>query len=450
MKENPVHPAAGKAVVYVRLSGQPYGYDPFSLDNQRRICRDHALRKHIEIVAEYQDLAISGRKDEADRPGFEASMELIRRKAVEILYVAKLDRLSRRGLEHVGTLLDEIDRVGGRVVFVADGLDTRQPAVRQTIAMLAEQARAEADAATWRLSEWHAHNRRNGLWKRIRPFGYVVSDGKLSPHPTEAPIVRGMVDSYLAGSSLRGIAKYLNGRGVKPPRLVFYEEATAKGYGARKPPANSWSYLAVRGVLTAPALAAVISHAGELCRNERGEPILAGDGIVSLEERAQILAELRRRAQPGDARQSRRREAEEVRQPKYLLTGFGRCGECGKALQRIGAARGGIYYRCAGKGRGQTCRGAMISGRYLESEVVRRVLERRARSGRPPPRTPGDTGMDAWEGLSLVRRRAVLAEAVREVWVFSADVPVARRVRIVWVGEDPPTPRDRQQAAGFA
>jgi Resolvase, N terminal domain len=48
-------------------------------------------------------------KDEADRPGVEASMELIRRKAVEILYVAKLDRLSRRGLEHVGTLLDEID-----------------------------------------------------------------------------------------------------------------------------------------------------------------------------------------------------------------------------------------------------------------------------------------------------------------------------------------------------
>jgi hypothetical protein len=34
--------------------------------------------------------------------------------------------------------------------------------------------------------------------------------------------------------------------------------------------------------------------------------------------------------------------------------------------------------------------------------------------------------------------------------VFSADVPVARRVRIVWVGEDPPTPRDRQQAAGSA
>jgi DNA invertase Pin-like site-specific DNA recombinase len=68
------------------------------------------LREHIEIVAEYQDLAISGRKDEADRPGFEASMELTRSKAVEILYVAKLDRLSRR--------------LGGRGSTDADGQTT--------------------------------------------------------------------------------------------------------------------------------------------------------------------------------------------------------------------------------------------------------------------------------------------------------------------------------------
>ncbi|HSO53702.1 MAG TPA: recombinase family protein [Actinomycetes bacterium] len=91
------HPAAGKAVVYVRLSGQPYGYDPFSPENQRRICREHALREHVEIVAEYQDLAVSGRKEEAERPGFEASMDLVRRQRVETLYVASLDRFSRRG-----------------------------------------------------------------------------------------------------------------------------------------------------------------------------------------------------------------------------------------------------------------------------------------------------------------------------------------------------------------
>lgn len=172
---------------------------------------------------------------EAGRPGLEAALDLVRRQAAEILYVAKLHRFSRRGLHHVGALLDEVDGAGGRVIFVADGLDTRHPAARKTVATLAEQARAEADAATWRLSQWHAHNRRNGRWKRIRPYGYLVRDGKLDPHPLEAPIVRGMIDSFLAGASLRGIAMHLNAQGIRPPRLVFYEEAIAKGYRAKRP-----------------------------------------------------------------------------------------------------------------------------------------------------------------------------------------------------------------------
>ena len=45
-------------------------------------------------------------------------MDLVRRQRVETLYVASLDRFSRRGPQHVGALLDEIDRAGGRVVFV--------------------------------------------------------------------------------------------------------------------------------------------------------------------------------------------------------------------------------------------------------------------------------------------------------------------------------------------
>jgi site-specific DNA recombinase len=268
-----------------------------------------------------------------------------------------------------------------------------------------------------------------------------VSDGKLVPHPIEAPIVRGIVDSFLAGSSLRAIAKRLNAQGVKPARLVFFEEAIAKGYSAKRPSATSWSYVAVRGILTAPALAALISHAGEPCRDEHGEPIFAGVGIVGLNERARILEELRRRATLGSVRRAVRGHAGRDAQPKYLLTGFGRCGECGKALQRIETLRGGVYYRCASKGQGQTCRGGLISGRLLESEVVRFVLERRSRSAPWPSAMLDDPQASAWEDLSLARRRAVLADAIREVWVYATDVPLDRRVHIVWIGESSPTPR---------
>jgi hypothetical protein len=258
--------------------------------------------------------------------------------------------------------------------------------------------------------------------------------------------VRGMVDGFLAGSSLRSIAKRLNAEGVKPPRLVFYEEAVAKGYKAKRPAATSWSYVAVRGVLTAPALAALISHAGEVCRDEHGEPIAAGIGIVNLDERALILAELQRRAALGRGRRTADPQTSSI-QPRYLLTGFGRCGECGKALQRVETVRGGVYYRCASKGHGQTCRGALVSGRLLESEVVRRIFERRASSIGSPP-VDHDLRVDSWEQLPLARRRAILAESLREVWVYSADIPIDRRVHIVWVGEDSPMPRNGGQPEG--
>jgi site-specific DNA recombinase len=237
------HPAARKGIVYVRVSGTPYGRDPVSPENQRRICQNFARGEGAEIVLEFADLAVSGREEDAKRPGFEAALGLLRGRKVETLYVATLDRFSRRGARHVTEVLDRVEQVGGRMVFVANGLDTRQASARPDITQLAEQAKAEADTGSWRLGQWHAHNRRRGLWKRIRPYGYLVINGKLQPHPIEGPIVRGIVDRYLAGSSLRSIAMSLNVQHVKPPRLVFYEEALAKGYMTRKPPADSWSYL---------------------------------------------------------------------------------------------------------------------------------------------------------------------------------------------------------------
>jgi site-specific DNA recombinase len=445
------HPSAGKGVVYVRVSGTPYGPDPFSPENQRRICQDCASGEKADIVIEFADLAVSGREEDAKRPGFEAALGLLRGRKVETLYVATLDRFSRRGVHHVNEVLDRVEEVGGRIVFVADGLDTRQPGARREIAQLAEQAKAEADAGSWRLGQWHAHNRRSGLWKRIRPYGYVVNNGKLHPHPIEGPIVRSIVDRYLAGASLRSIAKSLNVQHVKPPRLVFYEEALAKGYMARKPAADSWSYVAVRGILTAPALAALISHKGQVCHDLQGEPICAGKGIVTPEERARILAEIKRR---GAIQGTRRLTGVDGfsgihHSPKYLLTGFGRCGECGKALQRIETSRGGVYYRCARKGQGQICRGGIISGTFLEAEVTRRCAERLRSLAQSDPvraRDADQLSPQTWKHLPLAEKRAILGRAIWEVWVYSADVPVNRRVHLVWTGESRPVPSARSRS----
>ena len=130
----------------LRLSAMPPAHDPFWPDNQRRLCHDAAERNNEQIPPEFefQELDVSGRKDRPRR-GLDDALSLLLTRRIKTLYVAKLDRLTRRGMGHVGLILDELEKVGGRIVFVADGLDASKPGVRPIIAILAEQARAESD-----------------------------------------------------------------------------------------------------------------------------------------------------------------------------------------------------------------------------------------------------------------------------------------------------------------
>jgi site-specific DNA recombinase len=375
----------------LRLSALPPAYDPFSPDNQHRLCHQAAERngEHISPDFEFQELDVSGRKDRP-RPGLDAALDALLTRKIKTLYVAKLDRLSRRGMGHVGLILDELEKVGGRIVFVADGLDTSQQGVRQIIAILAEQARAESDNTSWRVGQWHLHNRRAGLWKQQRPFGYVVEDGRLKPHPTEGPIVRRMIDDFLGGASLRSIARWLNHEGIKPPSIVHAEEAIAKGRRAKLQMAGSWYVTTVRKVLSQPAIAALVSNKRQLVYGEHGEPISAGDGIATLAERARILAELERRSvvvQHGDAQRIGKRTGG-GRPAEHLLVGFVRCGECGAAAVRTPSS-GAYYYRCSRKrSDAARCRGAHIAEKYLEEEVVSRLRAKLAAL------EPGDSLLD--------------------------------------------------------
>jgi site-specific DNA recombinase len=377
---------------YDRQSALPVAYDPFSPENQRRLNREAAERNGEQIPPEfYFNDYLSGRKD-VYRPGFEGAIRALLDGQIKTLYVTKLDRLTRRGMAHIGTILDDLERVGGRIVFVAEGLDSSKPGARQIIAILAEQARAEADAISWRIGQWHLHNRRSGIWDARRPYGYLVENGRLRPHPEEAPIVRWMIEEFLGGATLRAIARQLNERGVKPPRLaIWYEEAKAKGHRAKKPTSSTWGYDTVRTILSQPAIAALASHKGQLVYDENGDLVFKGEGIATVGERARILAELERRSTL--IRQGKR--AERIgqrtgggRPAKYLLTGFVRCGECGLSGQRWPGqkyGRGRDYYYCSGKSHGHPCRGSQYPAVELEDHVLACFRNRLATSDSDDP-----------------------------------------------------------------
>ena len=52
-------------------------------------------------------------------------------------------------------------------------------------------------------------------WQRKIPFGYMIRDGLIQPHPQEADAVRYIFGQYLAGASLLTIAEDMTRRGIR-------------------------------------------------------------------------------------------------------------------------------------------------------------------------------------------------------------------------------------------
>jgi DNA invertase Pin-like site-specific DNA recombinase len=112
---------------------------------QRRLCQDAAERsgEHIPPQFKLQDTAHQGHQ----RSGLDAALQLVVTGQIKTLYVGtRLERLTRRDASRFVLILDELEQVGGRIVFVADELDTARPDDRLIIAHLGEQAHTEAAA----------------------------------------------------------------------------------------------------------------------------------------------------------------------------------------------------------------------------------------------------------------------------------------------------------------
>lgn len=420
------HPNADKAAGYRRLSEMARSYDPFSPENQRRMIQQAAQRDGKELVREYCDLDLTAAKKEVHRPAYEAMVEALIKQEFQTLYAPTMDRLSRLGMGHVGLLLDQVDEVGGRIIFIADHLDSWQPGARQVIAMRAEQARAEVEQMRWRTGQWHAWNRREGRWVHGRAFGMEIVDFKLRPHPVEGPIVLEMIKDFHNGASFRGLATKLNEAGIPAPRVTLAEEARARGRRATEPKTRHWGYQTVKSVLSAPSLAAVSVYEGKLVVNDDGEPVSFGQGLITLAERARLLAEIDRRT--TIVKESRKVERVGGKTGggqlgKYLLTGFAKCGLCGwrmgvhKAKARVQYGhREHHEYKCDERRRGRPCRGATAMGHLLEPEVFEQFAAKLATLD------PGDPLFDSiaerWISYTMPEEaadRKILEQAQAEI-----------------------------------
>lgn len=177
-----------RVAIYARVSTKK----DQTVDNQLLALRDWAEARSYEVVAEFTDEGISGRKGRDQRPGLDAMLSAVVRGKINMVAVTALDRLGR-SLPHLITTVAELEalKVG---LFVHNlALDTTTPAGQLMFNIMGSLAQFERELIRERTMLGMERARRQG--KRIgRP--------KISPQ-----VERRIAEMLNAGVSINRAAR---------------------------------------------------------------------------------------------------------------------------------------------------------------------------------------------------------------------------------------------------
>jgi DNA invertase Pin-like site-specific DNA recombinase len=199
----------GKFVAYYRVSTDQQGASGLGLEAQRSAVTTYLDGGPWRLVAEHTEVE-SGKR--ADRPELAKALAACRKHKAKLI-IAKLDRLSRN-LAFIATLMDS------GVEFIA--VDNPH-ANKLTIHILAAVAQHEREAISERTKAALAAAKARG--KKLggpRLAAARKASVKARSEAADAfaanvrPIIKEIQNSGV--SSLRGVAKALNARGVRTPR----------------------------------------------------------------------------------------------------------------------------------------------------------------------------------------------------------------------------------------
>lgn len=359
-----------RAVIYARLS---IARDTTSsLLRQERACRSWAHERDVVVVETHVDNGRSAFGPAVARDGLASALAALRGGRAETLVVWKLDRLSRRGMVEVAEVLALVAASGGRLVAVADEVDTGEPAAQALVAALAHVAHAESVNLGQRVRAAKKDLRDRGLWLGGQaPYGYRARDGRLWLQPAEAAVLRRAAEALTSGASLTKVCRQLNTAGTPAPR------------------GGQWGVSTLLQLLRGPATAGLLPQTlrgpgGQFSSTvvpwldpASGQPVSAlapgEEPVLDPQAQVDLVALLSARRSADPRAWSPRGHA------LYLLTGLLRCAHCGGRMSASGNS-----YRCQAVRTGHLCDepgGAYIPA--LDSAVVERVKVRLETDGSP-------------------------------------------------------------------
>ena len=111
--------------------------------------RAYAERAGLDVVQDYCDVAVSGRRE--GRPQLNALMTAARNQEIDYVLVWKFDRFAR-STRHLLTTLEEFDHLGVRFVSVQDQMDTDSPMGRAMFTIIGAMAELESSLISERVT----------------------------------------------------------------------------------------------------------------------------------------------------------------------------------------------------------------------------------------------------------------------------------------------------------
>jgi DNA invertase Pin-like site-specific DNA recombinase len=268
------------------------------------------------VAEEYVDNDISAYSGKP-RPSYERMVADVQAGLRDAVVVYNLDRLTRRPVE-LEDFIAVCEAAGVReVATVTADIDLGNDDGLFMARIFAAFAAKESGRRSARQKRKTMANAEAGLPHGgfRRPFGY--EDDKVTIRSAEAAVIKTVVSRFLAGESLRSLARWLDTEGIK----------TVGG--------EPWRTPTLRGMLRGGRIAGLREHRGAVV----GPAVWAP--IITEEQHRRILARMDERAASG--RRSPRR---------YLLSGLLRCGKCGNRLYSSPRATTRRYVCSAGPDHG--------------------------------------------------------------------------------------------------
>lgn len=138
------HPTGVRTALYLRVSTPDQ-----KPDLQYDGLRGYAARAGLEVVRDYCDVAVSGRRE--GRPQLNALMTAARNHEIDCVLVWKFDRFAR-STRHLLVALEEFDHLGVRFVSVQDQIDTDSPMGRAMFTIIGAMAELELSLISERVT----------------------------------------------------------------------------------------------------------------------------------------------------------------------------------------------------------------------------------------------------------------------------------------------------------